>query len=289
VIVDLERRQVVDVLTDRSADSTAEWLRANPEVEMVSRDRAGLYADGAWRGALQARQIAEQSMPTGRQPDGEHALSDADRQARYRSRREAEQPLPKIRYCWPADRRTRAQRWHDNVTGLVALQAECVAWHDGLPDGLRDSATAEALQAIVDHDLDALTAIVPPRGYASLPRGTWLNAAVASQYGIDTTMAKRAPDRQTDEAAPGADLQILFGENFKAARLKAGLSQGDVVALSGLKQQTISQIEAVQHNLTLKTMDKLAKAVGRTAARSGPSAWCDVRTGSCDPVDARRK
>jgi hypothetical protein len=49
MIVDLERRQVVDVLADRSADSTAEWLRVHPEIEMVSRDRAGLYADGARR------------------------------------------------------------------------------------------------------------------------------------------------------------------------------------------------------------------------------------------------
>ena len=59
MIVDLERRQVVDVLADRSADSTAEWLRVHPEVEIVSRDRAGLYADGARQGAPQARQIAD--------------------------------------------------------------------------------------------------------------------------------------------------------------------------------------------------------------------------------------
>jgi hypothetical protein len=104
-------------------------------------------------------------MPTSRQPDGEHALSNAERQARYRARREAEQPLPKIRYHRPADRRTRAQRWHDIVAGLVALQAEYGGWHDALPDSLRDSATAEALLAIVDLDLDALIAIVPPRGY----------------------------------------------------------------------------------------------------------------------------
>jgi hypothetical protein len=48
---------------------------------------------------------------------------------------------------------------------LVELQAEYVAWHDALPDSLCGSATAEALQAIVDLDLDALIAIVPPRGY----------------------------------------------------------------------------------------------------------------------------
>jgi hypothetical protein len=35
----------------------------------------------------------------------------------------------------------------------------------GLPDNLRDNPTSEALEIIVDLDLDALTAIVPPRGY----------------------------------------------------------------------------------------------------------------------------
>jgi hypothetical protein len=34
-----------------------------------------------------------------------------------------------------------------------------------LPDRLRDTATAEALQAIADLDLEELAAIVPPRGY----------------------------------------------------------------------------------------------------------------------------
>jgi hypothetical protein len=63
-------------------------------------------------------------MPRGRQPEGEHALSNAERQARYRARREAQQPAPVVRYRRPADRRTRAQRWHDTVTWLVALQAE---------------------------------------------------------------------------------------------------------------------------------------------------------------------
>ena len=57
-------------------------------------------------------------MPRGRQPEGEHALSNAERQARYRARRETQQPAPVVRYRRPADRRTRAQRWHDTVAGL---------------------------------------------------------------------------------------------------------------------------------------------------------------------------
>ena len=59
IVVDLERREVVDVLPDRSTAATAEWLRQHPEIEVVSRDRCGLYAQGAREGAPQARQIAD--------------------------------------------------------------------------------------------------------------------------------------------------------------------------------------------------------------------------------------
>ena len=59
ILVDLERRQVLDVLADRSAATTADWLDRHPEVEIVSRDRCGLYAQGAIQGAPQARQVAD--------------------------------------------------------------------------------------------------------------------------------------------------------------------------------------------------------------------------------------
>ncbi len=38
-------------------------------------------------------------------------------------------------------------------------------WLTALPDSLRDSPTANALEAIVDLDLIALADIEPPRGY----------------------------------------------------------------------------------------------------------------------------
>ena len=104
-------------------------------------------------------------MPRGRQPQGEQPLSNAERQARYRSRHQAQQPTPVVRYRRPADRRTRPQRWRNAVAELLALQAEYAAWCDVLPDSLRDSPTAVALLAIVELDLDELAAIVPPRGY----------------------------------------------------------------------------------------------------------------------------
>ena len=59
IIVDLERRCVVDVLADRSSSSVAAWLSAHPSIEIISRDRQGLYAEGARIGAPQARQVAD--------------------------------------------------------------------------------------------------------------------------------------------------------------------------------------------------------------------------------------
>jgi hypothetical protein len=50
------------------------------------------------------------------------------------------------------------------LDGLYS-QAEYAAWYEGWPDNLRDNPTGEALEIIVDLDLDALAAIVPPLGY----------------------------------------------------------------------------------------------------------------------------
>ena len=59
IVVDLERREVVDVLHDRSASTVAAWLTRHPAIEIVSRDRCGLYARAARQGAASARQVAD--------------------------------------------------------------------------------------------------------------------------------------------------------------------------------------------------------------------------------------
>lgn len=107
----------------------------------------------------------DQVMPRGRQPHGEHALSNAERQARHRARHQVEATVPAVCPRRPIDRRSRPQRWNDAVAELLALQADYAAWAEALPDGLRDNATGEALQAIVDFDLDDLASLKPPRGY----------------------------------------------------------------------------------------------------------------------------
>jgi hypothetical protein len=104
-------------------------------------------------------------MPSGGKPDGDAALSNAERQARYRLRHQVEQPAPVARTHRAADRRSRPRRWHDAVAELLALQAGYAVWLEALPDTLQGTATADALLAIVDLDLDTLAAIQPPRGY----------------------------------------------------------------------------------------------------------------------------
>jgi hypothetical protein len=46
-------------LADRSAATTASWFKDHPDVEVVSRYRAGLYAEAGRQGAPQARQVAD--------------------------------------------------------------------------------------------------------------------------------------------------------------------------------------------------------------------------------------
>ncbi len=103
-----------------------------------------------------------QHSKSGRRPTGQRALTGAERQARYRARHTV---AVVIRYRRPIDRRSRAQRWHDAVAELIAQQRQYAQWLDALPEATRDSATGDALQAIVDLDLDEIAAVEPPRGF----------------------------------------------------------------------------------------------------------------------------
>jgi transposase len=59
ILVDLEQHQPVDLLPERSAETLAQWLQEHPGVEIISRDRATEYAEGAERGAPTAIQVAD--------------------------------------------------------------------------------------------------------------------------------------------------------------------------------------------------------------------------------------
>ncbi len=59
ILCDLERHRVIDLLPDRSAESASAWFRAHPDIQIISRDRGGIYAHAAREGAPQAIQIAD--------------------------------------------------------------------------------------------------------------------------------------------------------------------------------------------------------------------------------------
>ena len=102
-------------------------------------------------------------MSRGPKPQGDRAMTGAERQARFRLAHA--DGSPKVRYRRPGDRRSRPQRWRDAVAELATLQSEYQDWLDSLPPSLEGSATADALRSICDLDLSELESVEPPRGF----------------------------------------------------------------------------------------------------------------------------
>ena len=59
ILVNLQTRQVIDVLADRKAETAAAWMASHPEITLVSRDCGVDYASAATTGAPQAVQCAD--------------------------------------------------------------------------------------------------------------------------------------------------------------------------------------------------------------------------------------
>jgi transposase len=59
VIIDCETGAPLDLLEGRDAQPLADWLAAHPGAEIICRDRAGSYANGAAAGAPDAVQVAD--------------------------------------------------------------------------------------------------------------------------------------------------------------------------------------------------------------------------------------
>jgi transposase len=59
ILVNLETHQPIALLPDRSAETLADWLKAHPGVEILSRDRSKTYRRGMNEGAPKAIQVAD--------------------------------------------------------------------------------------------------------------------------------------------------------------------------------------------------------------------------------------
>lgn len=86
------------------------------------------------------------------------ALSNAERQRRYRRRQRALQRQRRRP-------QSRAQRWFAAVTTLQEVQAEYQQWLDNLPDQLQESPVGQKLNEVCNLDLESLADVELPRGW----------------------------------------------------------------------------------------------------------------------------
>ena len=112
VLVDLERNRVLDLLSDRRAETLAAWLKGNPGVEVVARDRAGVYADGVRQGAPDAVQVSDRWHLLRNLGDAVHAAAERHHAAVRRVGREvmAQPPTEDALGAPAADRMDVARR-----------------------------------------------------------------------------------------------------------------------------------------------------------------------------------
>lgn len=59
ILIDLERGTVIDLLPGRDGEALKAWLAANPQVEVITRDRWPAYIQAATTAAPQAKQVAD--------------------------------------------------------------------------------------------------------------------------------------------------------------------------------------------------------------------------------------
>jgi len=80
--------------------------------------------------------------------------------------------------------------------------------------------------------------------------------------GVESVPRRRLqePEPMKGDTLPD-DLQAIFGQNLRMARLRSNKTLMEVAEAAGLSFQYVSKIETGQKNLTLDTMKKLAKVV----------------------------
>ena len=96
-----------------------------------------------------------------------------ERSAAYRARRKATatdapaKPAVIVRYRRPAGRRSRPQHWADAVQTLADLLDQFQEWREKLPSNLVNSASAEALDAVLElrGHVEDLQAVELPKGF----------------------------------------------------------------------------------------------------------------------------
>lgn len=59
-----------------------------------------------------------------------------------------------------------------------------------------------------------------------------------------------------------SDIKVRFGKKLRAVRLRQDISQETLAELAGLHRTYISSVERGRRNISIVTIEKLAKALG---------------------------
>ncbi len=82
-----------------------------------------------------------------------------------------------------------------------------------------------------------------------------LEKHIESIYG-DTSSKKRQEFENKFE-------EYRLGQMFKEIRLQSGLTQQELAIKANMKRSAISRVETSNKNITIATMEKVAKALGK--------------------------
>lgn len=192
VLVDLERHTILDLLPDREAATLAAWLHQHPEVEVISRDRASAYAEGARAGAPQAVQVA----------DRWHLLKNVG------------DALERVLQGQPAALRAAAAA-ADHAEGSAEVPSDARPCEEPpLPDAVPSAAAGrgnQRLQARYDQVLALAAAGLSGR---AISRQTGLSRMTIRAYLRAAACPVRAP--RTGLLAPGSRWERLLRERWNA-------------------------------------------------------------------------
>ncbi len=102
ILVDLEKRRIVQLLAERSVETSKVWLRKHPEIDLVLRDRGKLFREAATLGAPQAKQVVDRFHLQKNFAEAlekffrkqEHLLKKATQCSRSKARPAARTPVP---------------------------------------------------------------------------------------------------------------------------------------------------------------------------------------------------
>jgi transposase len=118
--VDLQTHRPLDLLVGREAPVLADWLRAHPGVEIVVRDRAEAYAEGARAGAPGAQQVADRFHLV---QNASTALDELVRAGRRSVSWTTEEPVPPTDRPPSATRQQKAARRQARVARWEKMRA----------------------------------------------------------------------------------------------------------------------------------------------------------------------